>query len=114
MRIECDENETETKIFERDLTCKFKKSKIYSKQEKSLSEKYIYFPNSKIATIKLYNDTTSFQSHFRTMQRNLISKHLEYGLIFVKVEDSGLFYDFLFDRKTIQILKYEVISQEGA
>lgn len=65
MRIECDENETETKIFERDLTCKFKKSKIYSKQEKSLSEKYIYFPNSKIATIKLYNDTTSFQSHFR-------------------------------------------------
>lgn len=33
MRIECDENETETKIFERDLTCKFKKSKIYSKQE---------------------------------------------------------------------------------
>lgn len=71
MRIECDENETETKIFERDLTCKFKKSKIYSKQEKSLSEKYIYFPNSKIATIKLYNDTTSFQSHFRQRCREI-------------------------------------------
>lgn len=71
MRIECDENETETKIFERDLTCKFKKSKIYSKQEKSLSEKYIYFSNSKIATIKLYNDTTSFQSHFRQQCREI-------------------------------------------
>lgn len=44
MRIECDENETETKIFERDLTCKFKKPKIYSKQEKSLMKSIYIFP----------------------------------------------------------------------
>lgn len=42
IRIECDENET--KIFERDLTCKFKKSKIYSKQEKSLMKSIYIFP----------------------------------------------------------------------